>query len=55
MKKMIVMPVIIGSLGAVSKEFDTWIEKIGIDLRVGHVQKTALIGTSRISRKVLET
>ena len=55
MKKVIVIPVIIGALGAVSREFDKWIEKIGIDLRVGHIQKTALLETARIVRKVLET
>ena len=55
MKKVTVIPVIISALGAVSKEFDKWIEKIGINLRTGHVQKTALLGTTRILRKVLET
>ena len=55
MKKVTVIPVVIGSLGAVAKEFDKWIEKIGINLRAGHVQKTALLGTARILRKVLET
>ena len=55
MKKVTVIPVVIGALGAVSKEFDKWIEKIRIDLRTGHVQKTALLGTARILRKVLET
>ena len=55
MKKVTVIPVVIGALGAVSKEFDKWIEKIGINLRTGHVQKTALLGTARILRKVLET
>ena len=55
MKKMTVIPVAIGALGAVSKEFDKWIGKIGINLRARHVQKTALLGTARILRKVLET
>ena len=55
MKKVTVIPVVIGSLGVVAKEFDKWIEKIGINLRAGHVQKTALLGTARILRKVLET
>ena len=38
MKKVIVLPVVVGALGAVSKEFDKLIEKIEIDLRVVHVQ-----------------
>ena len=54
-EEVTVIPVVIGALGAVSKEFDKWIEKIGISLRTGHVQKTALLGTARILRKVLET
>ena len=54
MKKVTVIPVVIG-VRAVTKELDKWIEKIGINLRVGQVQKTALLGTARILRKVLET
>ena len=46
-KKVTVSPVVIGSLVAVAKEFDKWIEKIGINLTAGHVQKTALLGTAR--------
>ena len=34
--------------------FDRWIEKLGITFSVGVVQKTALLGTVRILRKVLE-
>ena len=39
MKKVIVIPVVIGALGAVSKEFDKCVEKFGINLRAGYVQK----------------
>ena len=49
-----VVPVVIGALGSVIKEFDRWIEKLGITFNVGVVQKTALLGTARILRKVLE-
>ena len=52
---MTVISVGIGAMGAVSKEFDKWIEKIGINLRNGRVRKTALLGTARILRKVLQT
>ena len=55
MKKVIVIPVFVAALRAVSKEFDKRMEKIGMNLRVGHVQKTAFFGTGRILRKMLET
>ena len=49
-----VVPVLIGALGSLTKEFDEWIEKLGIKNNVGGMQKTALLGTARILRKVLE-
>ena len=54
LKKVEIVPVVIGALGSVTKEFDRWIEKLGITLNVGVVQKTALLGTARILMKVLE-
>ena len=42
------------ALGSVTKEFDKWIEKLEIVCNVGVMQKTALLGTARISRKELE-
>ena len=41
-------------LPVVTKEFDGWIEKPGITNNVGVMQKTALLGTAWILRKVLE-
>ena len=49
-----VVPVVIGALGSLTKGFELWIEKIGIPLNVGVMQKTALLGTARMLRKVLE-
>ena len=46
--------VVIGALGNVTKEFYGWIEKLRIKNNVGVIQKTALLGTARIFRKVLE-
>ena len=54
-KKVIVIPIVVGALGAVSKELDKCMEKIGITLNIGHLQNTAILGTARILRKVLET
>ena len=49
-----IAPVVIGALGSVSAKFDKWIRKLGITCNVGVMQKTALLGTARILRKVLE-
>ena len=48
------VPVVIGTLGCVTKELDRWIEKLGITCTVEVMQKTALLGTAMIRREVLE-
>ena len=48
------VPVVIGTLGCVTKELDRWIEKLGITCTVEVMQKTALLGTATIRREVLE-
>ena len=50
-----VVPEVVGALGVVSKRFDAWLEKLGITIRVELLQKTALLGTARILRKLLES
>ena len=45
----------VGALGAVSKRLDTWLDKLGITINTGLLQKTTLLGTARILRKVLES
>ena len=54
LKKSEVIPVVVGALGCVSKDFKGWIEKLGIEVNLGTIQKTALLGTARILRKVME-
>ena len=49
-----VVPVVVGALGVVSKRLDAWLEKLGITIRMELLQKTALLGTARILRKLLE-
>ena len=49
-----IVPVVIGAPGSVSTEFDRWMGKLGITCNVGVMQKTTLLGTARILRKVLE-
>ena len=53
-RKVQVVPVVIGALGSVPKGFDKWIEKLDIPCNIVDMQKTALLGTARILRKVLE-
>ncbi|CAB4022312.1 Hypothetical predicted protein [Paramuricea clavata] len=55
MKKVEVIPIVVGALGAVSNKLDKWIEKLGIHIRIELLQKTALLGTARILRRILES
>ena len=50
-----VVPVVIGALGVVSNRLHAWLEKLGVTIRTGLLQKTALLGTARILRKLLES
>ena len=50
MRKVIVIPVVIGALGAVSVNF---LNRIGVNVKLEVIQKTALLGTAKILRKVL--
>ena len=49
-----VMQVVVGALGAVSNRLNTWLDKRGITINTGFLQKTALLRAARILRKVLE-
>ena len=49
-----VIPVVIRTLGTVTKHFEKWTEKLKLDLTIGELQKTCLLGTTRIKRKGLD-
>ena len=53
MKKVVVIPTAVGELGTITTKFERSIESLGIEIRIEHVQKSALLGTARIIRKVL--
>ena len=53
-RKVSVIPVVVGALVCVTKDAEQHLEKIGIKVRTELIQKTALLGTARILRKVLE-
>ena len=53
MRKVIVVHFVIGALGAVSVNFKEYMKRIGVNVRLDVIQKTALLGTAKILRKVL--
>ena len=52
--KVKIIPLVVGSLGALPKEFGNRLKQIGITVGTAQVQKTVLLGMARILRKVLE-
>ena len=48
-----VIPVIIGATGTISKTFRTYVSNITGNHEVKELQKTAILGTTHILRKVL--
>ena len=51
MRKIIVVLIVIRALGAVSVNFEEYMKRIGVRLEA--IQKTALLGTAKILKKVL--
>ena len=52
--KVNIIPLVVGSLGAIPKQFGNRLKQTGITAGTAQVQKTVLLGTARILRKVLE-
>ena len=48
-----IVPLVVGSLGAILKQFGKRLKQIGITVGTAQVQKTVLLGTARILRNVL--
>ena len=53
MRKVIEAPVVIGAFGTVSVNFKECMKRIGVNVRLEVIQKTALLGTAKILTKVL--
>ena len=51
--KVKIIPLVVGSLGAITKQLGR-LKQTGIRVGTAQVQKTVLLGTARIFRKVLE-
>jgi len=54
MKEVEVIPVVVGALGSVTKDFEKWIQKLDLGITAEMLQKPCLLGTARIIRKVLD-
>ena len=52
--KATVTPVVIGALGAIPKKLKKGLQDLGIETNIVELQKSAIIHTARILRKVLE-
>ena len=50
---IIIIPVIIGATGTISKTFRKYVSNIPRNHEVKELQKTAILGTAHILRKVL--
>ena len=46
MKKVVVIPIVLGALGTMTTKFEMYIESLRIEIRIEHVQKSALSGNS---------
>ena len=51
---MKIIPLVVGSLGAIPKQFGNRLKQIDITAGTAQVQRTVLLGTARILRKVPE-
>ena len=54
MKTVIIIPVVIGPLGIVTKNLENYLSKIDFAPGIEPLQKTCLLGTARVLRKVLD-
>ena len=51
MKKVVVIPIVVGALGTITTKFEKYNEGLGIVIRTGHIQKSTFLGTARIIRR----
>ena len=49
-----IIPLVVGSSGALPKQFGNRLKETGITAEIGQVQKTVLLGTGRLLIKVLK-
>ena len=54
-KKVTIVPIVIGALGTLSKNFCNWMDKIEAREKTDLLQKVCLLGTAKIIRKTVDT
>ena len=52
--KTMVIPIVMGTFGTVSKDLKRRLENIGIETKIDELQKSVILNTASILRKVLE-
>ena len=52
MRRVTVIPIVVGALGAITTRIKKCVKEVGIEMCVEHEQKTALLGTARVLRLV---
>ena len=55
LKKVNVIPIIIGALGTIGKNLEKWTKKLDMEPKKHLMQKACLLGSAKIIRKVLDT
>ena len=53
MRKVTVIPIVVGALGTISSRFEKFMKEVGKNIRVEHVQKSAMLGKARILKLVV--
>ena len=54
LKKVVITPIVIGALGSFTAQLEKYLADIHVGLKAHAVQKTVLLGSARILRRVLE-
>ena len=55
LRRVTVVPIIIGALETISEDIEKWLPEIGVACRLESLRRACLLGTARILRKVLDT
>ena len=54
-RKVVIIPIIIGALGTLSKNFKRYVEQLEMGQMTSLLQKTCVLGTAKIIRRTLDT
>ena len=49
-----VIPIVLGALGTVTRNLSNYIKEIGVKTQIKLIQKSVLLGTARVLRKIIE-